>query len=145
MAMVRELQDIEAEKETVREEQKKAQEQIAAAQRAQEAYEQGVNAIEAVLSEAEAETLSYDPDSGKTTLDDPTPLKSAPPKLRTQIVRLAKRLAYVESNLFARIFRLDAQIKRVKTFLMRTDITSEAQLEARAVVGDVAKEEPSLG
>ena len=145
MAMVRELQDIEAEKETVRAEQKKAKEQIAAARRAQEAYEQGVNAIEAVLSEAEAETLSYDPDSGKTTMDDPTPLKSAPPKLRTQIVRLAKRLALVENNLFTRILRLDAHLKRVKTLLMRTDIAPETRQETRAIVGDVAKDEPSLG
>lgn len=104
-----------------------------------------MNAIEAVLSEAEAETLSYDPDSGKTTMDDPTPLKTAPPKLRTQIVALAKRLAFVESNLFARIFRLDAQIDRIKTFLARTDIAPDARQEANAIVRDVAEDGPGLG
>jgi len=91
--MVREVEAINEEKETVRAEREKAQEQTAAARRAKESYEMGVNAIEAVLSEAEKETLSYDPDSGKTTMDDPTPLKAAPPKLRTQITdRLIARV-----------------------------------------------------
>ena len=144
-AMAREVQNIEAEKETARAEQKKAQEQIAAARRAKEAYEQGVSAIEAVLNEAENETLIFDPHTGQTTMHDLKPLKAAPPKLRTQIVRLAKRLAFVESNLFTRILRLDAHLKRVKTLLMRTDIAPETRQEAQAIVRDVAKDEPSLG
>lgn len=143
--MAREVEAINVEKETVRAEREKAQEQTAAARRAKEGYEMGVNAIEAVLSEAEKETLSYDPDSGKTTMDDPTPLKAAPPKLRTQIVALAKRLAFVESNLFARIFRLDAQIMRIKTFMSRTDIAPKARQEADALVRDAAEDEPGLG
>ena len=145
MAMARDAKNIEKEKETLSAERQKVQEQTVATRRAKEAYEQGVNAIEAVLSEAEAETLSYDPDSGKTTMNDPTPLKAAPPKLRTQIVALAKRLAFVESNLFARIFRLDAQIKRIKTFLSRTDISPEARQQGQAIVRSVTEDDPSPG
>lgn len=144
-AMTQEAKTIEKEKDAVRAERQKVQEQTVAARRAKEAYEKGVNAIEAVLSEAEAETLRYEPESGKTTMDDPTPLKSAPPKLRTQIVRLAKRLAFVESNLFTRIFRLDAHIENIKTFLMRTDIALEARQEAQAIVQDIAENDPNLG
>ncbi|MEP3844587.1 MAG: hypothetical protein ABJM43_04510 [Paracoccaceae bacterium] len=143
--MARGVQNIEAEKEAVRAEREKAQEQTAAARRAKESYEMGVNAIEAVLSEAENETLSYDPDSGKTTMQDPTPVKALPAKLRTQIVKLARRLAFVESNLFTRIFRLDAQIDRIKTFLARTDIAPDTRREAQAIVWDVAEDGPGLG
>ena len=97
------------------------------------------------MSEAEAETLIYDGDSGNTVMKDPAPLKAAPPKLRTQIVRLAKRLAFIESNLFARIFRLDAQIDRIKTFLTRTDVTPDVRQKAQTIVRDVAGDEPGLG
>lgn len=144
-AMASEAQNIQAEKETVRAERQKALEQTVAARRAKEAYEVGVNAIEAVLSEAEAETLSYDPDSGKTTMDNPTPLKAVPLKLRKQIVKIAKRLAFIESNLFKRILRLDAQIKRIKTFLTRTDIAPDARQEAQTIVQGAAEDEPGLG
>ena len=144
-AMSREVEKIVQAKEAVREERKKAQEQMANASRAKEAYEAGVNSIEAVLSEAEAETLTYDPDSGKTTMKDPAPLRAAPPKLRLQIVRLAKRLAFIESNVFTRLFRLDAQIDRIRAFLTRTDIAPEARQEAQAIVQDVAGDEPGLG
>lgn len=140
-AMARELQHVEAEKEAVRAERNKAQEQAAAARRAKETYEQGVTAIEAVLSEAEAETLNYEPETGQTMMKDPKPVKAAPPKLRTQIVILAKRLAFIESNLFARVFRLDAQIDRIKIFLSRTDIAPKARQEAKAIVGE---DEPGL-
>lgn len=143
--MARGAENIEREKEAVKVARQKSQDEMAAAQGAKEAYEQGVKALEAVLSEADAETLIYDPDSGKTTMDDPTPLKAAPPKLRTQIVALAKRLAFVESNLFARIFRLDAQIDRIKTFLARTDIAPDTRQEANAIVRDVAENGPGLG
>ncbi|MGV6888411.1 plasmid recombination protein [Rhodophyticola sp. SM2404] len=144
-AMARGAENIEREKEAVKVARQKSQDEMAAAQGAKEAYEQGVKALEAVLSEADAETLIYDPDSGKTTMDDPTPLKAAPPKLRTQIVALAKRLAFVESNLFARIFRLDVQIYRIKTFLARTDIAPDTRQEANAIVRDVAENGPGLG
>ena len=144
MAMAREAQNIEAEKEAVEGERQKARDQTAAARRAKEAYEQGVTAIEAVLSEAEAETLSYDPESGKSTMDDPTPLKSAPPKLRKQIVKLAKRLAFIESNLFARIFGLDEQISRVRAFLTRHDTDPDAKETAQNIVNDVEDDGPSL-
>ncbi len=143
--MAREVEAINVEKETVKAEREKTQEQTAAARRVKEAYEKGVNAIEAVLSEAEKETLSYDPDSGKTTMDDPTPLKAVPPKLRTKIVAMAKRLAFVESSLFARIFRLDAQVKRIKTFLSRTDISPEARQQGQAIVRSVTEDDPSPG
>lgn len=143
--MAREVEAINVEKETVRAAREKAREQTAAARQAKQSYEMGVNAIEAVLSEAEKETLSYDPDSGKTTMDDPTPLKAVPPKLRTQIVALAKRLAFVESNLFARIFRLDEHINLIKAFLSRTDISPEARQQGQAIVRSVTEDDPSLG
>ena len=144
-AMARDAENIEKEREAVRAERKKAQEQIAAARRAKDAYEQGVTAIEAVLSEAENETLSYDPDSGKTTMRDPRPVTSAPVKLRKQIAKLAKRLAFVEDKLFKRIFRLDAQIVRIKAFLSRTDIAPKARQEAEAIVRDAVEDGPGLG
>lgn len=63
-------------------------------------------------------------------MEDPTPLKQALPKLRTQILKLAKRLAFIESNLFTQIFRLDEHITRLKTFLERADIEPDMQREA---------------
>jgi|GEM_PF-2308588 len=144
-AMTQDSENIEKERDAVRAERKKVQEQSVAARRAKESYEQGVNAIEAVLFEAENETLSYNPDSSRTTMQDPTPVKNTPPNLRTQIVKLAKRLAFVESNLFTRIFRLDAQIDRIWTFIARTDIAPDARQEAKAIVRDVAEDEPDLG
>ena len=144
-AMARDAHVIKAEKEAVRMDRQKVKEEMAAVRRAKGTYETGVSAIEAVLSEAAAETLSYDPESGQTTMQDMKPLKAVPPKLRTQIVKLAKRLAFVESSLFTRIFRLDAQIKRIKTFLSRTDIAPDARQEATAIVRDVAEDEPGLG
>lgn len=142
-AMTRDAQVIEAEKEAVRMERQKVKDEMAAVRRAKDTYETGVSAIEAVLSEAEAETLSYDPETERTTMKDPTPVKAAAPKLRKQITKLAKRLAFVESNLFARIFRLDAQIKRIKTFLSRPDIAQEARQEAQALVRET-DDDPSL-
>lgn len=144
-AMAAEAKSLENEKDAVRAERKMAQEQTAVARRTKEAYSLGVNAIEAVLSEAEAETLSYDYDTGKTTMDDLTPVKAAPPTLRKQIVKLAKRLAFVESNLLTRILWLDAQMKRVKTFLTRTEIAPEEQQEAKAIVRDLVEDKPDLG
>ncbi|MEQ6203336.1 plasmid recombination protein [Sulfitobacter sp. HNIBRBA2951] len=143
--MAQEAEAIEVEKQAVRAERQKVQEQMAAARAAKETYDQSVNAIEAVLVEAENETLVYDPDTGKTTMQDPTPLKDTPAKLRTQIVKLAKRLAFVESNLFARIFRLDEQINRIRAFLTRNDLAPEAKNEALEIIDDAAEEEPDLG
>lgn len=143
--MAQESEAIEVEKRAVRAERKKVQEQMTAARAAKETYDRGVNAIEAVLTEAENETLVYDPDTGKTTMQDPTPLKNTPPKLRTQIMTLAKRLAFVESNLFARIFRLDEQISRIRAFLTRNYIEPEAKHDAQVIVNDIAGEEPGLG
>lgn len=143
--MAQEAEAIEVEKQAVRAERQKVQEQMAAARAAKETYDQGVNAIEAVLAEAENETLVYDPDTGKTTMQAPTPLKDTPAKLRTQIVKLAKRLAFVESNLFARIFRLDEQINRIRAFLTRNDIEPETKIEAQEIIDDAAGEEPGLG
>lgn len=143
--MAQEAEAIEVEKQAVRAERQEVQEQMTAARAAKEAYDRGVDAIGAVLTEAENETLVYNPDTGKTTMQDPTPLKYTPPKLRTQIVKLAKRVALVESNLFARIFRLDEQISRIKAFLTRNDIEPEAKIEALKTIDDAAGEEPSLG
>jgi hypothetical protein len=44
-------------------------------------------------------------------------------------VKLAKRLAFVESNLFARIFRLDEQISRIRAFMTRNDIEPAAKID----------------
>ncbi len=140
-----EAEAIEKEKNAVRAERKHAQEQAAAARRAKDSYEAGVTAIETVLSEAENETLSYEPETGQTTMQDLKPMKAAPPKLRTQIVRLAKRLAFVESNLFARIFRLDEHISTVRAFLTRHDIDPETRQTAQNIVRDVEGDDPSLG
>jgi hypothetical protein len=118
---------------------------MTAARAAKETYDRGVDAIEAVLTEAENETLVYNPDTGKTRMQDPTPLKNTPPKLRTQIVKLAKRLALMESNLFARIFRLDEQISRIKAFLTRNNLPPEVKNEAQEIIVVAAGEEPSLG
>lgn len=144
-SMAQEAEAIEVEKQAVRAERQKVQEQMTAARAAKETYDRGVDAIEAVLTEAESETLVYNPDTGETTMQDPTSLKDTPPKLRTQIVELAKRLAFVESNLFARIFRLDEQIGRIKAFLTRNDIEPETKHDAQVIVNDVAGEEPDLG
>ena len=144
-AMAQEAEAIEAEKQAVRAERQEVQAQINTARAAKETYDRAAKAIEAVLTEAENETLVYDPDTDKTTMQDPTPLKNTPPKLRTQIVKLAKRLAFVESNLFARIFRLDGQISRIRAFLTRNDIESETKIEAQEIIDDVAGEEPGLG
>ena len=143
-AMALKAEALEEEKRAVRAQRKQAQEQTAAARRAKESYETGVSAIEAVLAEAENETLAYDPDTGKTTMQDPTPVKNAPPKLRAQIVKLAKRLAFVESNLFARIFRLDEQISRMRAFLTRNDIEPQQKREAQEIIDDVAGDEPGM-
>ena len=143
--MAQEAEAIEVEKQAVRAERQKVQEQMTAARAAKQTYDRGVDAIEAVLTEAESETLVYNPDTGETTMQDPTPLKDTPQKLRTQIVKLAKRLAFVESNLFARIFRLDQQISRIRAFLTRNDIESETKIEALEIIDDAAGEEPGLG
>ncbi|SOH92161.1 hypothetical protein SAMN06273572_1011, partial [Monaibacterium marinum] len=143
-AMAQEAEAIEKEKQAVRAERQQAQEQTAAARRAKESFDLGVTAIEAVLVEAENETLAYDPDTGKTTMQDPTLVKNAPPKLRTQIVKLAKRLAFVESRLFARIFRLDEQIRRVRAFLTRNDIERQQKRDAQQIINDVADDEPGM-
>jgi len=143
--MAQEAEAIEVEKQAVRAELQKVQAQMTSARAAKESYDRGVNAIEAVLTEAENETLVYDPDTGKTTMQDPTPLKNTPPRLRTQIVKLAKRVALIESNLFARIFRLEQQISRIRAFLTRNDIEPEAKIEAREIIDDAAEEEPGLG
>ncbi len=143
--MAQEAEAIEAEKKAVRAERQKVQEQMTAARAAKETYDRGVNAIEAVLTEAENETLIYNPDTGKTRMQDNTPVKNTPVKLRTQIVKLAKRLALVESNLFARIFRLDEQISRIRAFLTRNDIEPAAKRDAQVIVNDIAGEEPGLG
>jgi chromosome segregation ATPase len=71
--MAQEAGTIEKEKIAVRAAQQRAQEQMATARAAKDSYESGVNAIEAVLAEAENETLSYFPDTGETTMQDPTP------------------------------------------------------------------------
>ena len=144
-SMAQEAEAIEVEKQAVRAERQKVQEQMTAARAAKQTYDRGVDAIEAVLTEAENETLVFDPDTGETTMQEPTPLKDAPRKLRTQIVKLAKRLALVESNLFARIFRLDEQIGRIRAFLTRKDIEPEAKHDAQKIVNDVVGEEPGLG
>ena len=139
--MAQEQLVLEAEKQAVRAERQKAQEQAAAARRAKESYERGVTAIEAVLNEAEHETLIFDPDTGQTTMQDLKPMKAAPPKLRTQIVKLAKRLAFIESNLFARIFQLDEKIKRVSRFLHRENVSSDVTKdEARGTYSATIKE-----
>lgn len=143
-AMTREVEAIEKEKDAVRAEREKAQDQIAAARRAKESYEQGVTAIAAVLSEAENETLVFDPDTGQTKMKDPKPVKAAPPKLRTQIVKLAKRLAFIEDKLFTRIFRLDEHIGWVRAFLLRPDIKPETQKEAQEILNRVVGDEPGL-
>ncbi|SOH94980.1 hypothetical protein SAMN06273572_1071 [Monaibacterium marinum] len=78
-------------------------------------------------------------------MQDPTPVKKAPPKLRTQIVQLAKGLAFVESNLFARIFRLDEQISRMRAFLTRNDIERQQKRDAQQIIDDVADDEPGMG
>ncbi|MEP1944273.1 MAG: plasmid recombination protein [Sulfitobacter sp.] len=143
--LARETKAIETEKNEVKAERKQAQEQAAAARRAKESYEAGVSAIEAVLNEAENETLSYEPETGQTTMKDPKPVKAAPPKLRTQVVKLAKRLAFVEGNLFARIFRLDEHISRVRAFLTRNDIDPEVQQAAHNIIKDIESDEPSPG
>ncbi|MEP1768232.1 MAG: plasmid recombination protein, partial [Sulfitobacter sp.] len=143
--MAEDAEAIEVEKQAVRAERQKVQEQMTAAQAAKETYDRGVDAIEAVLTEAENETLIYNPGTGKTTMQDPTPLKNTPRKLRTQIVSLAKRLAFVENNLFARIFRLDEQISRIKAFLTRNDLPPEVKNEAQEIIDDPAGEEPGLG
>jgi hypothetical protein len=140
-----EAEAIEVEKQAVRAERQKVQEQMTAARAAKETYDRGIDAIEAVLTEAESETLVYNPDTGETAMQDPTPLKDTPPKLRTQIIKLAKRLAFVESNLFARIFRLDEQISRIRAFLTRNDIEPETKIEAQEIIDDAAGEEPGLG
>jgi len=101
-AIARDAQVIEAEKEAVRMDRQKVKEEMAAVRRAKDTYETGVRAIEAVLSEAEAETLSYDPETERTTMRDPTPVKAAAPKLRKQITKLAKRLA-------TKVGKVDAQ------------------------------------
>ncbi|KIN69539.1 Plasmid recombination enzyme [Sulfitobacter donghicola DSW-25 = KCTC 12864 = JCM 14565] len=143
--MAQEAEAIEVEKQAVKTERQEVQEQMAAARAAKETYDRGVDAIEAVLTEAENETLVYNPDTGETTMQDPTPLKGTPPKLQTQIVNLAKRLAFVESNLFARIFRLDEQISRIRAFLTRNDLPPEVKNEAQEIIIDAAEEEPGLG
>ena len=145
VTLAREAEAIETEKNAVRAERKQAQEQAAAARRAKESYESGVSAIEAVLNEAENETLNYESETGQTTMKDPKPVKSAPAKLRKQIVDLAKRLAFIESNRFARIFKLDEQIGRVRAFLTRHDIDPEAKQVAQEIVSDVRGDEPGLG
>ena len=143
--MAKDAGAIEKEKIAVRAAQQRAQEQMATARAAKDSYESGVNAIEAVLAEAENETLSYYPDTGKTTMQDPTPLKNAPPKLRTHIIKLAKRLALIESNLFTRIFRLDEHISQIQAFLTRNDIEPEMKKEAQEILNDFAGDEPGLG
>jgi chromosome segregation ATPase len=143
--IAQEAEALKVEKQAVRAERQEVQAQMNTARAAKETYDRAAKAIEAVLTEAENETLVYDPDTGGTTMQDPTPLKNTPPKLRTQIVKLAKRLALVESNLFARIFRLDEQISRIRAFLTRNDIEPEAKIEAREIIDDAAEEEPGLG
>lgn len=143
-AMAQEAKAIEADKQAVRAERQRAQEQTAAARRAKETYDLGVTAIEAVLAEAENETLAYDPDTGKTTMQDPMPVKNAPPKLQARIVQLAKRLAFVESNLFARIFRLDEQISRMRAFLTRNDIDRQTKQDAQQIKDDIAGDESGM-
>ncbi|SOH95332.1 hypothetical protein SAMN06273572_1101, partial [Monaibacterium marinum] len=143
-AMAQEAEAIEKEKQAVRAERQQAQDRLAAARRAKESFDLGVTAIEAVLVETENETLTYDPNTGKTTMQDPTPVQNAPPKLRTQIVQLAKRLAFVESRLFARIFRLDEQISRLRAFLERNDVDRQAKRDAQQIIDDVASDEPEM-
>ncbi|EEB86253.1 plasmid recombination protein [Roseobacter sp. GAI101] len=144
-AMAQKAEAIEVVQQAVRTERQEVQAQMNAVRAAKETYERGAKAIEAVLTEAENETLVYDPDTGKTTMQDPTPLKGTPQKLRAQIVKLAKRIAFVESNLFARIFRLDEQISRIRAFLTRNDLPPEVKNEAQEIIDDPAGEEPGLG
>lgn len=143
--MAQEAEAIKVEKQAVRAERQGVQAQMNTARAAKETYDRAAKAIEAVLTEAENETLVYDPDTGKTTMQDPTPLKNTPARLRTQIVKLAKRVALVESKLFARIFRLDEQISRIKAFLTRNDIEPETKIEAQEIVDNAAGEDPGLG
>ena len=142
--LAREAEAIEQEKNAVSAERKQVQDQAAAVQRAKETYEAGVSAIEAVLNEAENETLNYDPDTGQTTMKDPRPVKAAPPKLRTQIVKLAKRLAFIEDRLFTRLFRLDEHIGRIRAFLSRNDIKPEAKKEAQEITRDIIGDGPRM-
>jgi hypothetical protein len=143
--MALEAKAIQDERQAAETIQQEAQDTLKAAHAAKATYEKGVTAIEAVLTEAENETLGYSPDTGKTTMKDPSPLKTAPKKLRTQIVKLAKRLAFVESNLFARIFRLNAHIDQMRSFLTREDISADARRDAQETIEDVAQGEPSHG
>ena len=143
--MAQEKLALETEKQAVSAARQEAEDQRMSADEAKQAYEKGVGAIEAVLSEAENETLNYDPDTGQATMRDPKPVNNAPRKLRTQVIKLAKRLAFVESNLFARIFRLDEQIGRVRAFLTREDIGPEVKSEAQEIVFDIEGNEPDGG
>ncbi|WP_143515453.1 hypothetical protein [Pseudooctadecabacter jejudonensis] len=139
------MRRVEAENEAVGMDRQKVKEEMAAVRRAKDTYKTEVSAIEAVLSEAENETLSYDPETERTTMKDPTPVRAAAPKLRKQITKLAKRFAFVEDKLFTRIFRLDAPIDRIRTFLSRPDIAQEARQEAEAIVRDAVEDGPGLG
>ena len=75
-------------------------------------------------------------------MKDPAPILKVPPKLRAKIVKIAKRLAFIESNLFARIFRLDEHMARVKTFLKRNDIEPDTRKEAEQIKQDLSALDP---
>ncbi|MEP2150576.1 MAG: hypothetical protein ABJI43_09665 [Roseobacter sp.] len=139
----RETSAINIDIQAAKEDPERAAQELSQARNVKQTYEAGVTAIEAVLTEAENETLSYNPDTGKTMMEAPTPLKQIPPKFRTKIVQLAKRLAFVENNLFARIFRLDEQINRIRTFLKRVDIEPDIRNEAELIRQDITN--PDLG
>lgn len=139
----REKSAIDAERQVAREDREQAAYELSHARHAKQTYEASVIAIEAVLTEAENETLSYNPDTGKTTMEDPSPPKQAPPNFRTKIVKLAKRMAFMESNLFARICWLDEQINRIRTFLKRVDIEPDIRNEAELIRQDITN--PDLG
>lgn len=122
--------EICAQKHAAKDEREQAAHDLSKARDAKQSYEDSVTAIEAVLAEVENETLIYDPTTEKTTMKDPAPILRVSPKLRTKIVELAKRLAFIENSLFSRIFRLDEHIARVKTFLAREDVAPEARRDA---------------
>ena len=74
-------------------------------------------------------------------MQNPTPLKNSPPKLRSKIIKLAKRLAFIESNMFTRIFRLDGHIAHIKTFLAREDVAPEARSDAEKMQLDLSDQD----
>lgn len=140
--IVHERSAINADKLAAKDDRKQVAHELSDARNAKQNYEASVTAIEAVLTEAENETLIYNPDTEKTTMENTTPLKQVPRKLLKPILNLAKRLAFIESNLFTRIFRLDEHITRLKTFLKREDIETVARKEAELIKQDMSEPDP---